>query len=72
MAVVTEDTSESEGVPGAIIAVISVLVLLVIIAGIWGAINLISNQFPNSSLGKKIGAWKAKRALNKEQKALAN
>lgn len=55
---------------GGVVAVIIIFVILVILAAIWVALNIIAKRCPTSKLGKKINDWKAKRALNAEQKKL--
>ena len=70
--VTTDDVSSEEGggLNGGLIAVIIVILILVIIAGLWIALNIVAKKCPTSSLGKKFNDWKAKRALNQEQKKL--
>ena len=62
--------SEEGGLGGGVIAVIIIFVVLVIIAGLWVALNIVAKKCPTSKIGKKFNDWKAKRALNNEQKRL--
>ena len=52
------------------IAVIIIIMLIVIIAALWITLNVVAKKCPTSKLGKKFNDWKAKRALNQEQKKL--
>jgi hypothetical protein len=55
----------SAGISAAIAMGILLVVLPILV---WLIINCIAKHRPNSKLGKKFNDWKAKRALNSEQK----
>lgn len=52
---------------GAIVSIGSILACLCLV---WVIINVIASKCPDSKLGKKFNDWKAKRAMNSEQKHL--
>ena len=62
-----EPVKESEGISGGIVALIVILILLICaLVGGWFIINYIAKTKPDSLVGRKVNAWKAKRALNQE------